>query len=127
MPQNACTVSFTSLSPLEFIPMMKYRARYQEMSFEPYGIGIEKKRANDFSILPVNYYTKNKQQSGGDWLSQSNGSKTNWRDENEYRFFGDLSLDKIDKSAIALFCKSREEAEVLQKDFGYNTIPLFEK
>ncbi len=55
MPENVPTVAFSSLKPREVVPLMKWRARYAEMSFEPYGIGIREDLAAELGILPVKY------------------------------------------------------------------------
>ena len=104
MPQKTAVVSFSGSAPAEFIPLMKWRSRYRQMSFEPYGIGVERDWAVSHGIRPVCYLdAKSKdKESGEPWLYQSAGLKGNWRPENEYRYRGDFDLtavpcDKIDR------------------------------
>ncbi len=127
MPQNIPTVSFTSLTPMEIVPLFRWRSRYQEMSFEPYGIGIKKEIAAKRNIQKVLYYDKN----GSDdisiinekvWLTQSKGERTNWESENEYRHLGDFHFEDIDKQNIILFTRYKKEADQLQKLTGIQTV-----
>ena len=53
MPKNTPVVAFCALSPLDVIPLMRWRARFGEMSFEPYGIGIRREVAKLIGIRPV--------------------------------------------------------------------------
>ncbi|MCM2272610.1 MAG: hypothetical protein NDJ18_08675, partial [candidate division Zixibacteria bacterium] len=127
MPQKMKTVAFSSLSPREVVPLMRYRARYGEMSFEPYGIGIAKELAPSLDLLPVIYYSE-KRTSGesgeAPWRFQSMGIKTDWREEQEYRHAGDLPLGSIPRDALHLFCRFPDEAERLQQRYGIQATSL---
>ncbi len=105
---------------------MKWRARYAEMSFEPYGVGIRKEKASKLGIRPVIYYegAKPAEFASTPWLCQSVGTKTDWRQEAEYRHHGDLTLD-ISPQDIVLFCKTAKEANQLKLEFGIPAINLF--
>ncbi len=126
MPSNIPTVAFSALAPRDLIPLMRWRARYAEMSFEPYGIGIRKARAAEIGIRPVVYYerTKPAEFEFSPWLCQSIGSKTDWRQEAEYRHYSDLAMD-ISPRDIVLFCRTAEEAAQLRQEFGIPAINLF--
>lgn len=127
MPQNIPTVSFTSLTPQQMIPLFKWRSRYQEMSFEPYGIGIKKNIAVSKKIQEVLYYEKsdshNVLNSNSDvWLTQSKGMYTNWESENEFRHLGDFHFAEINKNDIILFTRYKKEADQLYKLTGFQSI-----
>jgi hypothetical protein len=127
MPENIPTVALSSLSPRDVIPLMRWRARYSEMSFEPYGIGIRADYASHLNVHPVVYYEGKHpppKASTSPWLYQSIGMKTDWRQEQEYRHKGDLSLDGLPKDAFCLFCRFPEEALQLERDFGIKAIAL---
>jgi hypothetical protein len=122
MPNNAATVSFSSNRPMHMLPLMRYRARYREMSFEPYGIGIERSYAESIGCRPVHY---RKRRDAADSLSvQSEGRVADWKDESEYRLLGDCDLSMIPKSRMRLFCRYRDEAQLLQERCGIKTISL---
>lgn len=128
MPGEIATVAFSALTPIEVVPLMKWRARYAEMSFEPYGIGIEKTLAEKMGILPVQYYDKMKPTvySTMPWLCQSQGKRTDWRQEAEYRHLGDARL-QIPREKMMLFCKTEVEAQDLSRLFGVSTTHLFQR
>ena len=127
MPKNIPTVSFTSLSPLEMIPLFKWRSRYQEMSFEPYGIGIDKNSPKANEIMEVIYYDKNEadlifSDENKIWRSQSKGVYTHWETEHELRYLGDFNLEDIPTSDLILFTRYKKEADQLEQSTGIQTI-----
>lgn len=118
MPRNTPTVSFSALSPAEAVPLMRWRARYREMSFEPYGIGIERPLAAKIGIDEVNYFESTEEVAipvEERWKWQSSGKITPWRTEREYRCRGDLNLGGIPSEALAMFCRTVKEAEQLRE------------
>jgi hypothetical protein len=127
MPENIPTVAFSSLKPRDVIPLMKWRARYAEMSFEPYGIGIHEAVADKLGMLPVKYYEGKitEELAREVWRSQSVGRQTDWRQECEYRHLGDLSLANDPSDALMLFCRNQHEADSLQEELGISSVSLF--
>lgn len=127
MPKNTPTVSFTSLSPIDTIPLFKWRSRYQEMSFEPYGIGINKYSSYAKFIKEVIYYDKKEASNifsdkSKIWRSQSQGIYTSWETEHELRQLGDFSLQNIPKSDMILFTRYKKEADQLEQSTGIKSI-----
>jgi hypothetical protein len=122
MPGNERTVSFSSLSPFEVIPLMRWRARYAEMSFEPYGIGIEREAALKLGIKPVIYDQPRTLAVEDRWRYQSSGKLTDWRDECEYRHRGDFDLAQLKPDKLVLFCRYRHEAARLERVTGIRAI-----
>ncbi len=123
MPSNVETVSLSSLSPTEAIPLMRWRARYGEMSFEPYGIGVQKTYAQTAGILPVSYIEQDADTADSPlWLRQSVGAKTDWRTEQEYRCLGSLNLAQFPVEAMVIFCRTEHEAAILRGRFPYRVV-----
>jgi hypothetical protein len=125
MPDNTPTVCFTALSPCEIVPLIRWRARYRQMSFEPYGIGITKHYALKQGIQPVQYYKKKADchvPQYDMWLTQSSGKKTDWRAEEEYRFRGDFDLSLIPYEKLICFCFTEQEAVSIEKNFGIKAL-----
>jgi len=125
MPGNRATVSFTGLPPEALTPLVRWRARYQQMSFEPYGIGIDKKCALDTGIRPVIYYDKKDNariENENRWLTQSHGEITDWRREKEYRIKGDFDLTEIPREYLRAVCRFPGEAHEIQACTGIKTI-----
>jgi hypothetical protein len=127
MPGEIPTVSFSALAPKEVAPLMRWRARYGEMSFEPYGIGIDCHVSLKIGIREVVYYDAGQNASFPVeelWRSQSKGKITDWTAEREHRCLGDLSLREVPPESLVLFCMTALEAEILRLEFGCPVWPF---
>jgi len=125
MPRKTPIVSFSSLHPKDAISLMRWRSRFCHMSFEPYGIGIDKELASKINIHPVIYYEKsNRPLNSPYWLLQSRGIRSDWRVESEYRHLGDFDLNSIPWNHLICFCYKPHEAEMISKQFEINTVAL---
>lgn len=106
-------VSFTALGIPEALKLMRWRKRYVQWSFEPYGISIRTEVAESCGIRPVIYGTpadyrqldamdrpffQNRGVRGGDWAP-----------ENEWRHLGDLDLRTIPPDALRIIVRSATE------------------
>lgn len=128
MPGNTPTVSFTSLPPSRTIPLMRWRARYGEMSFEPYAIGIGKVVGLQLGIQPVSYYDAGSRQAVSGtpaWLTQSRGKIADWTGEQEWRCRGDLDLSALHPEKMILICRTPDETAAMEKASGLRTLALF--
>ena len=103
---------------------MKWRARYREMSFEPFGIGIERDWALVNGIKPVDYKEKSGKPQTDVWLSQSKGAISDWQKEDEYRCLGDFNLSRVPREKLAAFCLNKEEARLISTRFGVRSFPF---
>jgi len=125
MPLKTPTVSFSGLPPHDAISLMRWRSRYCQMSFEPYGIGIDKTYAKSIGIKAVQYYLPNqKPKDIAPWMCQSIGKRSDWRLESEYRYQGDLDLATIPIEMQVCFCYRSEEAIEIQRQFGIKSIAM---
>ena len=127
MPEGVPTVSFSAQPPGHAIQLMRWRARYSEMSMEPYGIGISITNAKQRGIFPVRYYDKSEYKMENDkerWLTQSKGKITDWSDEMEYRHQGNFDLKRIPSDEIQLFCHTQSEAESIFHETGFKAISI---
>jgi len=128
MPARIATVSFSALRPAEALPLMKWRARYSQMTFEPYGIGLRSDLAYRMGIQAVHYYdSQSAPPTDTDkvWLWQSRGTVGDWTAEREYRCRGDLVLRAIPDDSLILFCRTAAEAEELRRRYPYRAISFF--
>ncbi len=125
MPAGFSTVAFSSLSPIDVLPIMRWRARYGEMSFEPYGIGIRIESALAHKILPVSYVEFRNPTCATPWLCQTIGTKTDWRAEHEYRHLGNLDLEKFASADLIVFTLHQSEADTISRDFGLNAVSFY--
>lgn len=118
MPSGVAVVSFTGASPAEFAPLMRWRSRYREMSFEPYGIGIEKQAALQCGFARVKYFDKpGKTPCDERWIHHSAGKTGSWIIEDEYRHCGDFDLQGISPDKLICLCYSETEALEIESEF----------
>ncbi|MEP0829547.1 MAG: hypothetical protein HRF51_13610 [bacterium] len=115
-------VSFTGAPPLKAIELMRWRARYQEMSFEPYGIAVEKKAALDIGIRRVLYgdvaMFRNLESADRDYF-QNAGKEGYWLPEEEYRYIGDFDLARLPEEKVtAVVWKKADIPEIGEKFKG---------
>jgi hypothetical protein len=126
--KNCKIVSFTGASINQFFRLMKWRKRYNEMSYEPYGIGIDKDEALKMGFTKVIYCDQNKflrLNVEEKKIFHSSGKKTNWSDENEYRFFGDLDLTQIPNEMKICVCQNSDESSYVEKKYGIKSYSLY--
>lgn len=128
MPGGQRCVSFTGKRPDEFLPLMRWRSRYHEMSYEPYGIGVRKSAALADGVIKV-FYTdsRNGKENGERWLLQSSGKKGNWVIEDEYRCKDDFRHSGVEKKDLLVVCATPDEAPRLFDTFGIRVLPMFKK
>ena len=126
---NKC-VSFTGAKFESFEKLMRWRKRYNEMSFEPYGVGIEKKIAIIKGIEKVKYLTVNEMQKikiSDKWKYQSIGKNGNWSLEDEYRFNGNVDLISIPSDKIIGICTNKKEALLIKNKFNIFAYSIYEE
>ncbi len=126
MSGKIATVAFSATPPCLMTRLMRWRSRYRQMSFEPYGVGIEKGEAENLGIMPVGYVDDARKghsaESDGRWLLQSRGRKSDWTRENEYRYRGDLDLSIVNKDRMILICRTTDEAERISHQSGIRAV-----
>ena len=108
-----------SAAPLEKLRQGRvYRKHRLRWDYEPYGLLIRRKALQRIGAQPVWYGT------GEDWESatatnrpffQMKSSRLNWSEEQEWRFIGDLDLDRITPRDIIVFVPSEAEARFLSR------------
>ncbi|MDM8554752.1 hypothetical protein QUF75_08495 [Desulfococcaceae bacterium HSG7] len=121
------SVSFSSLAPRDMLPLMRWRSRYRQMYFEPYGIGVKKEDGLHCGIRPVHYYQgKTAPADIEPWLIQSVGRKGDWFKEQEYRFQGDFDMSGLPLDKMICFCHTVSEAANIQKKFKIKAIGFYD-
>lgn len=126
MPENLTCVSFTALPVSEALSLMRWRARYRQMSLEPYGVAVRRSAAERLGLRPVVYYDSSQTKPGSRdiWRWQSTGVKTDWRAEQEWRVIGNVCLTEIPANCIALLCHTPAEARLVEGVTGYKSFPI---
>ncbi|MCX6830425.1 MAG: hypothetical protein NT002_14255 [candidate division Zixibacteria bacterium] len=121
-------VAFSALKPSEAAGLMQWRARFQEMTFEPYGIAVEKKLAAETGIKKVFYghpdmyrYLEEEHKP----YFQSIGIRGFWMPEKEYRHIGEFDLRKIPNDKLMVIVWREEEKEKISDLFGGTVLSLY--
>lgn len=130
MRKGIRAVSLSSLMPSQAVKLMRWRARYREMTFEPYGVAIKKSAAKKANIRKVIYgnpemirYLPPDEQP----YFQSLGAIGDWRQEKEYRHIGDLSLAQIDDSDMALIVWCNKDVKSIKRHFDGDIYSMINK
>jgi hypothetical protein len=122
-------VSFTGAKINDFEKLMRWRKRYTEMSFEPYGIGIEKNYALLNGISKVKYLPIGEMKNikiFERWKYQSPGKKGDWLLEDEYRYNGDVDISLMPSDKIICICPYKNEALNVMKKYDIFAYYIFE-
>lgn len=121
MRRGVSAVAFSALKPSEAVKLMKWRARYSEMTFEPYGIAIQKDYALRIGIKKVIYgnpemyrYLEEKDRP----YFQSLGQTGDWQPEREYRGIGDIDLKNIPHEYIRAIVRTKDEIKKIKNHFN---------
>ncbi|MCP4632284.1 MAG: hypothetical protein GY855_05105 [candidate division Zixibacteria bacterium] len=121
-------VAFSELRPADVVPLMKWRPRLVSMSFEPYGIAIEKDFAQHIGIKRVLYGNPEMYdilKSDEKPFFHSMGEKGDWMPEKEHRYLGDLKLDDIPADKRKIIVKFESEIQKVQSLTSSEVLPLF--
>ena len=124
-------VAFTDLSPVASLELMRWRPRWTNWAFEPYGIAIHRDLAATLGIRPVRYVP------AAGWkavpteekpFTHSDG-KTDpiWPMEHEWRCLGDVDLASIPPEAIRIIVRERAEAEKAIKQLAAEVFTFMER
>lgn len=128
MPLNEPMVSFTEAILSDAVKLMRYRARYREMTFEPFGLALPKRLTSKFEIKPVIYLDQKSLRTIKPperfFAQSSKTQKANWRPEAEWRKRGDLNLAQIRDEIMAL-APDRQTADEIQFATNIRVLPVF--
>ena len=122
LPAGRFAVSFTSLEPENAVQLMRWRKRFVQYTFEPYGIGIKRNVLAEMGGFEVRYEKPPHDVSAGkNIFYQSPGERGDWTKEKEWRVPGDCKLDEIDRNDMLIIVPDKSFAEKVQpridKDF----------
>jgi hypothetical protein len=119
MREGRSAIGFTEANPSQALTqLMRWRPKYVNWNFEPYGIAIEKETAISLGIRPVIYG------NDGDYKALSDTDKpyfqslgrvdVDWSREQEWRHIGDISLDEIPRDRLIFLAFRQREALLLR-------------
>lgn len=127
-PAGAALLAFTETCLEKSVHLMKYRARYREMTFEPFGIALPLRLTQQSDLHPVRYCspTEYATLSAAERLfaHREGAAQTNWRAEREWRRNGDLDLTPL-VDHITVLTENAAQAETLSRDCGVRAYAVF--
>lgn len=109
-------VAFSSLLPSQILPLMRWRKRYVRWGFEPYGIAISRQAAISAGIQPVIYANPDlydRLLDDDKPYFQNEGEDGAWREEREWRYFGDFDLTKINVDDLRIITFKQSELNII--------------
>lgn len=121
-------VSFTALHPGSAVGLMRWRRRYVYYNFEPYGIAISVRAAEQLGIREVIYGKPDLYNTLAEpdkpFFQNSGGSSADWKPEAEWRHLGDLKLTDLPDDEIRLLVYSEEDKLTLERISPYRVFSL---
>ncbi|MBI5869231.1 MAG: hypothetical protein HZB43_13240 [candidate division Zixibacteria bacterium] len=123
-------VAFTDLSPVASLELMRWRPRWTNWAFEPYGIAIHRDLAATLGIRPVRYVPaagwKTVPTEEKPFTHSDGKSDPIWPMEREWRCLGDVDLASIPPEAIRIIVRERAEAEKAGKQLAAGVFAFME-
>ncbi len=127
--QGIWAVAFSAQPPSEAIKLMTWRARYREMTFEPYGLAIESSLADKLEIRRVFYGNPDMygylEPENRDYF-QSLGLKGNWMPEREYRHLGDVDVRSIPSGRLIAVVLYPEDVDTVRRVHDGPVLSLYD-
>lgn len=128
MRSDVLSVAFSSLTPMESLELMRWRARYREMTFEPYGIAVPEECAAQAGVRKVFYGNPEMYQYLDDDKKpyfQSLGTIGHWLPENEYRHIGDFEFENCPGNRIIAIVRNCADAAEIPRNFAGQVVALW--
>ena len=127
LPSGASAVAFTSLKAENAVQLMRWRKRFVQYTFEPYGIGIKYDAIKNMGVRRVEYENTPSGAPADRLFSQSPGKRGDWTIEKEWRVRGDLPLNGIDRDDIIVIVPDETAAELIRSriNIGFEVHTLF--
>ena len=124
MREGRKAIGFTEANPYQVIRcLMRWRPKYVNWNFEPYGVAIEKECAKSLGIRPVIYGMepdyKSLPKQDKPYFQSLGTANVDWSQECEWRLAGDFDLKKVPADRI-LFLAWREQEALLLSSEPFN-------
>jgi len=107
-------VAFTSLKAENAVQLMRWRKRFVQYTFEPYGLGIKLDVIKNMGARRVEYENTPSCAPADKLFSQSPGRRGDWIIEKEWRIRGDLPLNGVERDDIIVIVPDETAAELIR-------------
>jgi hypothetical protein len=111
-------VAFSELPPSKALKLMKWRARYCQMTFEPYGIAFDRIYCESKNIKPVLYRPSGEYGTISEAdkpYFQSKGTKGSWAPEKEWRHIGHFDFRRANSRCMKLIVRNKNEIKKMRR------------
>jgi hypothetical protein len=112
-------VGFSEITGEVPLNRFAYRARLANPYFEPYGIGLDREAALQAGLRPVVYGSaadyERLTETDKPYFQSAGADAMRWRAEQEWRFCGNLRLDRLSPSAVRVLVPTEHEAATFRR------------
>jgi len=119
MPLQKAMIGFTELHPADALELMRWRRRYVEFSYEPYGVAVRTAALLQRGARIVRYGTPEERKalpvSERPFFQTVSSKKADWRAEREIRLEGDLDLSALNPEDVRIIIRSEAERARVSK------------
>ena len=109
--------SLTELPPWQIASQIKWRSALQRWTFEPYGVAIKRSKLEKAGgrkvIYGLKYQYRFLQEADQPYFQVYEYDDYDWRQEREWRMFGNLDLRKFEPEEVKIIVRTFDEAEQL--------------
>lgn len=109
-------VCFSAVSLANLVRRRCYRSHLHRWDYEPYGIAIQLRAAAAAGVKPVIYgdqIQRGELTPDDRYRFQARGRTHDWTQEREWRWLGDLDLNRFSPCDVRVFVPTAEQAETL--------------
>ncbi|MFH0883306.1 MAG: hypothetical protein V2A56_10000 [bacterium] len=119
MPLQRAMIGFTELHPADAIELMRWRRRYVQPAYEPYGIAVCETALLKCGARRVRYGSADEAKklpvTERLYFQTVSSEKADWRTENEIRLEGDLDLSALKPEDVRVIVRSEKERGSVQE------------
>ncbi|MDV6032918.1 MAG: hypothetical protein F9B45_23100 [Phycisphaera sp. RhM] len=121
-------VCFSEESLERLLSRRSYRPHLHRWDYEPYGVAIRKSAAITAGAQPVVYGSAERRKTIAEtdrFRFQSVGTTYDWTREREWRFAGDVDLDRFDRRDVRVFVADQTDVSRVAGPFDVSVVGQF--
>ncbi len=118
-------LSFSAVGLEELLSRRVFRSHLGRWDWEPYGLLIRRSALAEMGCRPVIYGEPGERDNlavAEKPFFQARGKTMDWTQEQEWRFLGDLDLNKFNRNDLRIFAETRDQAYQLSRSYPWTVI-----
>ena len=118
-------VSFSAVGLAELLSRRVFRSHLGRWDWEPYGLLIRRSALEEMGCRPVIYGEPGERDNlaaAEKPFFQARGKTMDWTQEHEWRFLGDLDLNKFNRNDLRIFAETQDQAYQLARSYPWTVI-----